>query len=147
MAEVRVLVQFRTFRVQSWLFDEISQWFCMVLRWGVQKTMFLDSSMQNHVEPLWDYLKKSVLEPKHATFNQNSDFGHVRTYSWLHKLRNTQGKIYGTYLGNIYGIYKEYIRNIHKYLWYKMIRNISRKHRPNGAAAEGGACVSDHFIS
>ena len=23
-------------------------------------------------------------------------------YSWLHKLRNTQGKIHGTYLGNIY---------------------------------------------
>ena len=28
-------------------------------------------------------------------------------------LRNTQGKIYGTYLGNIY---MEYIRNIHQYL-------------------------------
>ena len=54
---------------------------------------------------------------------QNSDFGHVRTYSSLHKLRNTQGKIHGTYLGNIYGIYKECIRNIHKYLWYKIIRN------------------------
>ena len=23
----------------------------------------------------------------------------------------------------------------------------NQKHRPNGAAAEGGACVSDHFIS
>ena len=54
--------------------------------------------------------------------HQNSDFGHVRTYSWLHKLSNTQGKIYGTYWGNIYGIYREYIRNIHKYLWYKRIR-------------------------
>ena len=41
------------------------------------------------------------------TFIQNADFGHVRTYSWLHKKRNTQGKIYGTYLGNICGIYKE----------------------------------------
>ena len=54
--------------------------------------------------------------------DQNSDFGHVRAYSWLHKLRNTQGKLHGTYLGNIYGIYKEYIRNIHKYLWYKIFR-------------------------
>ena len=43
---------------------------------------------------------------------QNSDIGHVRTYSSLHKLRNTQGKIHGTYLGNIYGIYKECITNI-----------------------------------
>ena len=47
---------------------------------------------------------------------------------------HTRG-IYGTYSGNIYGIYKEYIRNIHKY----------QKHRPNGAAAEGGACVSDYL--
>ena len=40
----------------------------------------------------------------------------------------------GTYLGNIYGIYKECIPNIsiniHKY--------IHHTHRPNGAAAEGG---------
>ena len=43
-------------------------------------------------------------------------FGHVRTYSWLHKLRNTQGKIYGTYLRKIYGIHQEYIKNIHEYL-------------------------------
>ena len=54
---------------------------------------------------------------------------HVRTYSWLHKLRNTQGKIYEAYLRNryvyiyIYGIYKQYIRNIQKYLWYGIIRN------------------------
>ena len=61
-------------------------------------------------------------------------FGHVRTYSWLHKLRNTQGKIYGTYLGKIYGIYKEYIRNIHKYLWYKIIRNTDPMGRPPKAA-------------
>ena len=45
-------------------------------------------------------------------------FGHVRTYSWLHKLRNTQGKIYRTDLGNKYGIYEECTRKIHKYLWY-----------------------------
>ena len=40
--------------------------------------------------------------------DHNFDFGHVRTYSWLHKLRNTQGKLYETHLGNIYGIYKDY---------------------------------------
>ena len=61
---------------------------------------------------------------------QNSDFGHVRTYSSLHKLRNTQGKIHGTYLGNIYGIYKECIRKIHGYLWYKIIRNTDPLGRP-----------------
>ena len=66
----------------------------------------------------------------------------------LHRSRNTQGNIYGKYLGNIYiyiyRIYKEYLRNIHKYLC--MIEN-SQKHRPNWAAAECGTCVSDHFIS
>ena len=74
-------------------------------------------------ESFRNFVKNSVWDPKRAKLNQNSDFGHVRTYSWLHKLRNTQGKIYGTYLGNICGIYKEYIRNIHKYLWYRIIRN------------------------
>ena len=84
---------------------------------------FGDSSVQNHAESFGNNIKNLVLDPKRAKFNKNSDFGHVRTYSWLHKLRNTQGKIYGTNLGNIYGIYKEYIRNIDKYLWYKIIRN------------------------
>ena len=78
---------------------------------------------------------------------QNSDFGHVRTYSSLHKLRNTQGKIHGTYLGNIYGIYKECITNIsidiyditikiHQYIHQTHRRRLRR--RPNGAAAFGG---------
>ena len=77
---------------------------------------------------------------------QNSDFGHVRTYSSLHKLRNTQGKIHGTYLGNIYGIYKECIRNIHRYLWYKIVRNTGAAfggapmERPPSAAAPLGLC-------
>ena len=75
-------------------------------------------------------------------------FGHVRTYSWLHKLRNTQGKIYGTYLGKIYGIYEENMKNIQKYLWYKIIRNTDPMGRPpHWGAAEGGACFSDYFIS
>ena len=41
----------------------------------------------------------------------------------------------GTYLGNIYGIYKECIRNIHRYLWYKIIRNTGAAFggRPTGS--------------
>ena len=82
------------------------------------KRWFMDSSTQNHAEPIWNYLKKSALEPKRAKLEQRLSFGHVRTYCWLNKLRNTQGNIYGTYLGNIYiyiyiciyiyGTYKEY---------------------------------------
>ena len=37
----------------------------------------------------------------------------------------------------------EYIRNIQGI----SIDIYDQKHRPNGAAAEGGACVSDYFIS
>ena len=48
--------------------------------------VFLNSSTQNHAESARNFLKKSVLNPK-------SDFGHVRTYSRLYKLRNTPGKI------------------------------------------------------
>ena len=65
-------------------------------------------------------------------------FGHVQTYSWLHRLRNTQGEIYGTYLRNIYGIYKEYTRNVHKYLWHKIIRNTDPMGQPPKAAAPLG---------
>ena len=38
------------------------------------------------------------------------------------------------YLGNTYGIYKKYIRNIHKYLWYKIIRYTDPMGRPPKAA-------------
>ena len=86
---------------------------------------------------------------------QNSDFGHVRTYSSLHKLRNTQGKIHGTYLGNIYGIYKECITNIsidiyditiniHQYIHQTHRRRLRR--RPNGAAAFGGRPIGSVFL-
>ena len=116
----------------------------------VSKPCFSSFSTQNHTESFINSVKIQFLDPKRAKLDQNSDFGHVRTYSWLHKLRNTQGKIYGTYLGNIYiyGVYKEYIRNIHDYLWYKIIRNTDPMGRPpQWGAAEGGACVSDDFIS
>ena len=115
----------------------------------------MDSSPQNHAEPLWNYLKGSVLEPKRAKSNQNSDFGHVRTYSSLHKLRNTQGKIHGTYLGNIYGIYKECITNIsidiyditiniHQYIHQTHRRRL--RWRPNGAAAFCGRPIGSVFL-
>ena len=58
----RLLVQFRTFRVQSWIFEEISKWFCMVLRRGVQKTMFLSFSMQCHAESFRHFIKDSALD-------------------------------------------------------------------------------------
>ena len=72
---------------------------------------------------------------KRAKLGPNSDFDHVRTYSWLHVLRNTQGTRSGTYLGNICGICTEYIRNIHKYLWCKIIRNTGAAFggRPTGS--------------
>ena len=89
--------------------------------------------------------------------NENWEFGHVRTYSWLHQLRNTQ--IHGKYLGNmygiyiyIYGIYKEYIRNIHEYLWYKIIRNTgpafggTPRGWPPSAAAPLGLCFQNMFL-
>ena len=104
----------------------------------VSNRVFFSFSMHNHAEPWWNYLKKLVLDPKRAKLNQNCDFGHVRTYCWLQKLRNTQGKIYGTCLESIYGIYKECIRNIHKYLWYKIMRNTYPMGRPPKAAAPSG---------
>ena len=79
------------------------------------------------------------MDPKCAKLDQNSDFGHVRTYSWLHKLRNTQGKIHGTYLGNIYGIYKECITNISIDIYditihiHQYIHQTHRRGRPIGA--------------
>ena len=62
-------------------------------------------------------------------------------FCWLHKLRNTQGKIHGTYLGNIYGIYKECRTNISIDIYDITIsihKYIHQTHRPNGAAAPLG---------
>ena len=57
----------------------------------------------------------------------------------------------GTYLGNIYGIYKECITNISIDIYdikYKIITHTDPMGRPpHWGAAEGGACVSDHLIS
>ena len=55
--------------------------------------------MQIHLEissktQLWTRSVRSL--------DSNSSTAHVRTYSSLHKLRSTQRKIHGTYVGNIY---------------------------------------------
>ena len=50
---------------------------------------------KNDTEQIWHYLKKPVWDPKCAKLDQKSDFGHVRTYYWLNKLRNMQRRIYG----------------------------------------------------
>ena len=63
-----------------------------------------------------------------------------KSHCWRNKLSNTQRKMHGKYMGHIY---QEYIKNIHKYLWYKISRN-------TGAAfggAPNGVCVSDYLIS
>ena len=39
---------------------------------------------------------------------QQNQFLKTKSYCSLYKSRNTQGNIYGKYLGNIYGIYQEY---------------------------------------
>ena len=40
MSMFRLLIQFRTFRIQNYMCDVIFKWFCMVLRGGAQKTLF-----------------------------------------------------------------------------------------------------------
>ena len=66
---------------------KIDVFYCFVVFLGVwsyfmflREKCFLDSSTQNHAEASRNYIKKLVLEPTHAKFYQNSDFGHVRTY-------------------------------------------------------------------
>ena len=72
------------------------------IRFFRKNNVFFSFSGKGHAESSINFVKITFLDPKRAKLDQNSDFGHVRTYSWLHKLRNTQGKIYGTELGNIY---------------------------------------------
>ena len=66
----------------------------LVLFWCllVSKLCFLSFSTQDHVESSRNFVKNSVLEPKRAKLNQNSDFEHVRTYFWLNKSRKHKGK-------------------------------------------------------
>ena len=50
MSMFRLLFQFRTLRVQSCLFEVISQWFRMVLLRGVRKTLFLHPKLKNEIK-------------------------------------------------------------------------------------------------
>ena len=119
-----------------------------MLRFLVKITWLLSFSGKNDAESFINFVKMSYLDPKRAKLDQNSDFSHVRTYSCLHKLRNTQGKIHGTYLGNIYGIYQECIRSIHRYLWEKIIRNTGAAFggRPIGAPPKAAPVCLMEFI-
>ena len=88
-------------------------------------------TMQNHYETT----SKSKFWTQNV-WNWIKNLASVMSGPTLHsiELRNTQGKIHATYLGNIYGIDTEYIRNIHKHLWYKIIRNTDPMGRPPKAA-------------
>ena len=77
-------------------------------------SLFEDHMLRLRAKPS----RKTTFVPR-----QQNLFLKTKSYCWLYKSRNTKGKIYGSYSGNIYGMYKEYIRNIHKYLWYKIIGN------------------------
>ena len=57
---------------------------------------FLSFSGKNDAESLCHFVKIPFLDPKCTKSDENSDFSHVRTHSWLHKLRNTRGKTYFT---------------------------------------------------
>ena len=86
-----------------------------------------------HAKPcriIWKLLQQISFGPEMCEIGRNSDFGHVRNYCWLNRLRNTQGKTYGTYLRNIYGRYEEYIKNIHKCSRSKIIRTTIPIGRP-----------------
>ena len=54
--------------------------FGQILKFWVEKTLFLSFSKQNHAESSRNLIKNSVLHPKCAKLNQRSWFGHVRTW-------------------------------------------------------------------
>ena len=105
MSKSRLLIQFRTFRVQTLYFYEISRCFCMVFAGEAQKSHYFDQKpwylkyfldflsnikvfnqnnvifellRQNDAESSRNFIKNSVLDPKRAKFNQKSLFGHVQ---------------------------------------------------------------------
>ena len=92
MSKVRVLIQFCIFRVKNWVSDGISKWFCIVLPGEAEKHVFFSFSTQNHTESSITFVKKSVFNPQRAKFDQNSDFGHVRTCQDLSKRTSTYCK-------------------------------------------------------
>ena len=96
------------------------------------------------------FTKSSVVLREFITFYKIIRFT-KRIYHFLYMDDN------GTYLGNIYGIYKECITNISINIYdiqYKIITHTHRRRlrrRPNGAAAFGGrpigsVCLMDIFM-
>ena len=65
MSDFRLLVQFRTFRVHNWVFDEIYKWFCMVFVGETQNTNFFP-------HPSWSNISGSGAPPAscHRTSGQ-----------------------------------------------------------------------------
>ena len=57
----------------------------------------LDSSTQNHAEPWWNYLKKSVLDAKRAKLDPKYGFCRLVSVSWV--WGNPQGGSGGTLEG------------------------------------------------
>ena len=54
-----------------------SRSFFINMTFSMEKQCFWDSSIQNHAESSGNYLKKSVLDPKHAKLDQQPEHGHV----------------------------------------------------------------------
>ena len=49
-----------------------------MLRFLIKITWFLSFSNKNDAESFRNFIKNQILNPKHAKFNQNSSFGHLR---------------------------------------------------------------------
>ena len=113
----------------------------------VSKPCFLDSSTQNHAETLWNQLPQKVsFGPEACEISWKVG---ISTCPWAPKAQS-KGETLEKNMWNTFRkkridiyiyiyIYMEcirdiylYIRNIHKYLWYKIIRN-------TGAAFEAEA--------
>ena len=57
--------------------------------------MFFELLQEKHAESFGNFVKKYFLELKHAKFNKNSDFGHVRTYFFDSINQENIREIYG----------------------------------------------------
>ena len=56
-----------------------------ILRFLIEKTCFSSFSSKSHAESFRNFVKKQILNSKHAKFDQKSEIGHVRTCQWAHK--------------------------------------------------------------
>ena len=82
-----------------------------LLRFLIKITWFLSFSNKNDAESLCHFVKNLILDPKRVKFDQNSDFCHVRTFSWLHKVnpRKTVGK--PIFLSGFLGLFSDFWSN------------------------------------